>query len=243
MRYVEKNNDCQYGKITSKIKKEIYEIYNGLCSYCDSSADSWNIDHFYPQKNDFPELTFKRNAIENLHLSCYRCNIMKKDKSPKKLLSPNYYYSKDTNSWNLTLRDKISEEFGYLLFFCVSKDKKQGVNRAAEIIKMFNLNDAEKGKPYRTSLLMTRLSIYIIANRNIENIISTLELINKHKRCSSKQCKSGEILRKMLYINLLQFEMMIQESSPFYNMVLDNFGEMIADIYEIIKTGKVLKNL
>lgn len=65
---------------------------NGRCFYCNKPGEV--VDHFFPIKlwKEFElwENGINKDAIENLFLSCKRCNQIKRDKFPEDFFGSKY---------------------------------------------------------------------------------------------------------------------------------------------------------
>lgn len=62
------------------IKKQLKQIHNGKCAYCEQRIEQFNVEHYRP-KTKYYWLAF---SWDNLLLACPRCNQCKKDSFPLK---------------------------------------------------------------------------------------------------------------------------------------------------------------
>jgi 5-methylcytosine-specific restriction endonuclease McrA len=65
--------------MTEKQRKQIFDKYDGLCSYCGCELTSkFHVDHIEPIRRNSDGTCLKPNeSIENLNPACPSCNIMK----------------------------------------------------------------------------------------------------------------------------------------------------------------------
>jgi len=199
-----------------RVREIIRLLYGGCCVFCGSSVEEgsfYQIEHFYPKANS-SYLKYEKD-LENLHYSCQRCNFKKGRVLREKIFSPNYFLD-SAKSWKLTLPEKLEREIYYVGHLAFSRNEKPGsVDRGAETITLFNLNNEDSsGKDHRAYLVERRLRHYNEVYRQVRALYDLLEFYHP----------SIDNAVNLLIENLMSY---LQEDHPWSIMILNNFGDDI----------------
>ena len=208
---------------SSRVREILRVLYSGCCAYCECAPEEgsyFHIEHFYPKDEELGYAAYHK-TLENLHYACQRCNTIKSNRDSEYIFSPNYYLDKDLN-WIHADAGKIEKELFYVGHLLFSKNLATGsVDRGAETIKFFNLNNQNTtGSGRREALIESRLRHFAFVTQLLDVI---LHLITSYKK---QPVKAIDILLRILIQTT-------NKDRPYSTMIIHNYGNTIMQIIAI----------
>lgn len=219
------------------VRKYLRYVYSGCCAYCQCQPEIgsyFNVEHFY----DIDSYVDKPNKdhplskdIRNLHYSCERCNKLKMNQSADLILSPNYYLL-DSNGKCEEWRKYRPEEISFWLYYEGPYIFPYKSNKAIKTINTFDLNARiQNGRRSRASLVSDRKKVLSVAAQKLQDIWSLVA--GKDGDAYAAQISLLEARPIMTQIEQL-LEMMLDDA-PYSTMIIDNFGEPLLRLIEILE--------
>ena len=186
-------------KVKKETLKSLQEMYGYCCAYCEAEVESTasgHIEHLKP-KSLFPAEMFN---YKNMHYSCPKCNINKKEKYDERMIDP----SKENPEKHIYFRGttaKSYDERGNIMIEIFQINDSDRTRRKTVLFDEIQSDINDVTKKYKKIDKMSK--DYLLDYR--KQILKVINNVQKHSKHGSEYCtmckqnfkKSLEILKEI----------------------------------------------